>query len=421
MSGILQTGPPQSSMSIYGPSHLRRSMVGAWFAGSPGIGGRMHNHAPHPSSLTQSAAIVHAIVTNPYALATAWHLSQGWVGLETSDNSASGTFVELGDPIATLDDFTILIGWIPVSTAIPTGTGPGTMFLRGQDGSGNGWNIFLRHDGTNQVSCAVVTTSAGTVQSTATGANAGLVPGQPNFAAGSFRQGSAIKVACNGRFLASTAVGANSLRTSGVGCRLGWQTSASASSHCDPILFCILWRCAMSEQEMQLITGQPWMFWAPGPSQFDVPLGAFTISRDVFMPVDALGLIDVQRDAFMPVDSLGNVSRGIYVPVDSIGWAQRFAFIPVDSQGHDPFALAHDWNVRTKFQGDLFHSFDVIQQLFESSMEHDFNVIGQGFGSELPHSWLVIPNVPHAFGVNPDGTPIVGTDIQCPVATVAVS
>ena len=128
---------PGSSLTVTG-GDLSRHMVGAWFMSSPGIGGRVHNHAPWPTSMTQSAAVSHAIVNNPYV--GTWRLQQDCVTFENTANQseASGPWVDLGDPIATGDDVSVLIGWIPAATTVPSGIGPGSYFVRGQDGAGSG-------------------------------------------------------------------------------------------------------------------------------------------------------------------------------------------------------------------------------------------------------------------------------------------
>ena len=255
-----QSSQPPSVLTLTGLADYRRAMCGAWFFSSPGVGGRIHNYAPNASAITQTTAVVHGIINNPYA-SNGWRNQQDCVSLETSDNVAvaTGTYVELGDPIATGDNVSILMGWIPASTAIPSGTNVGTMFVRGQDGSGNGWSIFLRHDGTNQISFATV---MGGAQQTAAGANAGLRPGIPNYACGRVRQGVDVAVAVNGSMRATTGTGNTSLRTSGVGCRFAGQTSAGNTSHCDPLLFGVLWRRALTDIEMAFITAYPWTLWA---------------------------------------------------------------------------------------------------------------------------------------------------------------
>src|SRR5438132_4976425 len=130
---------PGSSLTVTG-GDLSRHMVGAWFMSSPGIGGRVHNHAPWPTSMTQSSAVAHAIVNNPYV--GTWRLQQDCVTFENTANQseASGPWVDLGDPIATGDDVSVLIGWIPAATTVPSGIGPGSYFVRGQDGAGSGWS-----------------------------------------------------------------------------------------------------------------------------------------------------------------------------------------------------------------------------------------------------------------------------------------
>jgi hypothetical protein len=408
---------PKSSLSLV-HGDITRNMVGAWFLSSPGVGGRVHNHAPLLSGNQTGGAGPHGVIANPYA-SNGWRNQHDAITLETSDNvaEASGTFVELGDPIGTNDDVSVLVGWIPAAQAVPTGTNPGTMFVRGQDGSGNGWSVFLRHDGTNQISHAVV---IGGSQVSATGTNANIRPGIPNFAAGRTRQGINVAVACNGRMLTTTATALSGLRTSSKGCRIGAATSTAVTSHCDPVMFVVLWKRALSDAELQLVTEQPWILWAAPDTDLDL-IAQLTLTRDTFTPVDSAGIITLGRDAVIPVDSMGWWTRDAVIPVDSKGWWLRDAVIPVDSLGVNPFSLAHAWNVRRFFEASLFHDWSVLNNLLTASLEHDWRVISQAFGQSLPHSWKVIPDVAGTFGIDSNGNPIPSTDIMCPVATVTIT
>lgn len=412
---------PKSPFTLFGSAYTS-GMIGFWSLSSPGVGGRVHNYAPLTSLATQSAAVVHGIINNPYVGGPAgisWRNQQDALTLEVSDNAAeaSGTWVDLGDPIGTNDDATVMVGWIPASTAVPSGTNVGTMFVRGQDGSGAGWSMFLRHDGTNQVTFATV---LGGAQQSATGVSAGLNPGIPNYAIGRVRQGSNVSVAVNGRFLVNTATGNTALRTSTKGCRIGTQTSAANTSHCDPIMFVVVWRRALSDAEMMLLTQVPWILWS-APDLGSDTLPTLNVQRDAVIPVDSTGLLAVARDAVIPVDSIGWIARDGVIPVDSLGWAKRDGVIPVDSQGINPFSLAHAWNVRRFFSFGLTHTWNVNTTPFSASLQHNWNVRAQAFGNALTHTWRVLPNIPATFGVNPDGSAIPGTDVQCPVANVTVT
>lgn len=317
---------PRSTLTITGISDLRRSMVGAWFFSSPGVGGRIHNHAPHPSAITQTTAVVHGIINNPYA-SNGWRNQQDCVTLETSDNvsTATGTYVELGDPIATGDNVTILVGWIPAATTVPTGTNPGTMFVRGQDGSGNGWSVFIRHDGTNQITFATV---MGGAQQTATGANAGLRPGIPNYACGRVRQGVDVAVAVNGSIRATTGTGNTSLRTSGVGCRFAGQTSAGNTSHCDPLMFGVLWRRALNDNEMAFLTAFPWLLWSDVDLSTDTfALAAGALFGNSVISLDASGSLStgivLAGSAPVTINPTGSLTTGIQLvgnaPIEIVG------------------------------------------------------------------------------------------------------
>jgi hypothetical protein len=391
-------------MSIYG-GDLLRDMVGAWFLSSPGVGGRVHNYAPQASALTQSAAVVHGIINNPYVggpAGVAWRNQQDCITLETTDNAseATGTFVDLGDPIATGDDMTVLVGWIPVATTIPSGTGPGSMFVRGQDTFGNGWSVFLRHDGTDQISFATV---LGGAQQSAIGGSAGLKPGIPNYAAGRVRQGSNVAVAVNGRFLTQTNTANTALRTSTKGCRLAVATGGGTTSHCDPLLFCVLWKRPLSDAELQFITAMPWVLWS-APPLFVSDIG-FSLRPTV--PIE-FRMTEVLNEV-LPIEWRGQISTGLPIEWQQalaliertpVEWVLRLALmevLPFESAGTVDLTLR--WNVIVTLASPLLFMWNVLRQAAIFTLQIQWNVIAATAGLEL--TWNALPDVFTPFGVNP--------------------
>lgn len=422
----LNPGWPGSALTITG-GDLRRNMVGAWFFSSPGPSGRMHNHAPNPSLLTQSAAVRDAVINNPFV--GTWRGQSGAITFENSDNvaEASGAWTDLGDPIATTDDVTVLIGWIPFALTVPTGTSSGFMFGRGQDTFGNGWSIFTRHDGTDQVTLATV---LGGVQQTATGVNAGLKPGIPNFMAGRCRQAVNVAVACNGRMLATTATGNSSLRTSTKGCRIGASTSSAVTSHHDPVMFVVLWRRALSDAEMQLITATPWVLW----TQADLSADGFITFVSARMPIDFRGPATLAEK--MPIEWRGQMyssipvewTQGISTPARlPLFFAQGLTtgdILPIEVQGTLEFGLR--WNVINPLKSPLMLSWDVLVHAAVFTLQMQWNVVQALAGLTL--RWNVLPDVFTPFGIDPSTgeaippTPaapggVPSEDVQKPVAT----
>lgn len=388
---------PQSSLTLFG-GDLRRQMCGAWFVASPGPGGRIFNHAPNATALTQSSAVRDALYNNPF-LGT-FRLQQDTVTFENTATApeTSGAFIDLGDPIATTDDVTVLVGWIPQSTAAPSTFG--NMFVRGQDGSGSGWSILMGHNGTNQVQFATV---LGGAQQTATGASAGLIPGQLNYVCGSVRQASSVRVACNGRLLTTTATGNSNLRTSGKGCRVGTDHAVNQTSKHDPVAFVVLWRRALNDAEMAFITAYPWILWSQ--EDYSADMTFFLASQT--LPIEWKGI--VTGSDTLPIEWSGNLYAPI--PVEwtlglasssslPVEWNRRLAHgetLPIESTGTGDLGLR--WNVIQPLGATLLLMWDVL--VFNSifTMQLQWNVVQALAGLTL--RWNDIPDVFTPFGVDP--------------------
>lgn len=400
---------PGNPFTVYG-GDFRQRMVGAWSISSPGPGGRVHNCAPNISSLTQTGAVGHGLISQPYH-------SNGWgswygVSLTTSDNvvEATGTWVDLGDPIGTNDDVTVLVGWVPLATTVPTGSGSGNIFGRGNDGSGNGWSLLCGVNSTNLMQFADVS-AGGQHTSTVTG----IIPLVPNFFAGTYKQGVRTQCCLNGR-LGNAAATASGLRTSGKGCYLGKQPGAASTSHVDNVLFCFLWRRAMSEVELQFLTLQPWILWSDAAR------------ADKFIPVDKINVFDNIWIAGQTVS--GQTQDAIAIQIDGLGLeksvfdtasvtefvqlrsvlqinvfdtatpteiltAQQFMKInvfdsvPISESLNLEYAFIHQWNDIVAFTEPLMHIWNVVSDITEMFITHSWNV--RSVLDSITHSWRVLP------------------------------